>query len=144
MSRFQKPKSAIAIGDIALTIDFEFIKTHRRVMKAKDKRNIAVKVFTRFYEMMITDVIENNVEFQAPTRKLMLFYVAEDLPARTKRLNYHEPAIFEKKFKQHVVWMTYYANKNIRHRFVSVNKTLYKRLAELGVTHKYLEKRRYA
>ena len=135
----------LTLSGITQHLDFSFIKTPRRALKARSKQAMAIKVFLRLYELMIEDVVENNVHFQPPVKKMFRFYVGPDLEARTRRLNKKEPNIFKKRFKQYVVYAVAYKNKRIRHRFVTIPKWLKDKLdLNAADKHKYLQNRLYS
>lgn len=133
----------VSIASIAQTIDFSFIKTPRRALNAQSKQSMAVKVFIRLYELMLEDVVENNVQFQPPVKRLFRFYVGPEMEARTKRLNKKEKHIFEKKFKQYAVYAVCNKNKVMRQRFVTLPRYLLEVLDENGRKNKYLQKKMY-
>lgn len=133
----------ISIADIAQTIDFSFIKTPRRALRAESKQAMAIRVFIRLYQLMLEDVVENNVQFQAPIRRLFRFYVGPDMEARTRRINKREKYLFEKKFKQYTVYAVCNKNKKMRQRFITLPRYLYERLDEKTRNNKYLIKRMY-
>lgn len=114
-------------------------------VKLRDKRQLARKIFSRFFQLVINDIVNNGTIFKFPFKGLVTIYVAPDAPAKTKFRNQVSQAnLFAINFKQYTVWLSRKSNTKWYSRRVIIPKHLYMSIegkVEKGM--KYLNKRMY-
>lgn len=129
-----------SLEELTMHVDFSFLKVPRRQLKVRSKQAMAIKIFTRFYQLMIDDIIDNNVIFQAPIRYVFRFYISKLSDNFAKKLNvYDQTDIFKKDFKQYGIFLRWFSKVSpFTHRLVTVDNKRFKKIQENALTTSYL------